>query len=76
MSLNIIQWNLNGFDQRLINLQKLIIERDAKIICLQETNFKNDFCAKSNRYNHFHKNRQARKGSGGVAIYIKKLYLL
>ena len=41
------------------------------VICLQETHFKDDFCAKLNRYQSFYTNRQSSHASGGVAIFIR-----
>ena len=73
MVLNIIQWNLNGFFPRRDNVQLLIKEFNPALICLQETNFKDAFCAKIGGYDSVFKNRtHTNFASGGVAIYIKK----
>lgn len=68
---NMIQWNLNGFFKRYVNLQVLIKEYLPTVICLQETHFKGDYCAKLNGYDKYYCNRQSIQASGGVATYIK-----
>lgn len=70
--LNIIQWNLNGFFMKREELGFLIQEYNPEIICLQETNFKENYVAPIKNYNGYCKNRQgADRASGGIAIYIK-----
>ena len=68
---NIIQWNVNSYFSRLTNLQRLIKERQPQTLALQETNFKNDFCADIRGYSSTFKNRSSKHASGGVAIFIK-----
>ena len=71
MDFSIIQWNLNGFSTRKINLKRRINQHNPSVICLQETHFKNNFCAKLNGYLEVFKNRNTNNhASGGVAIYI------
>ncbi|KAL4101018.1 hypothetical protein QTP88_021039 [Uroleucon formosanum] len=70
--LNIIQWNLNGFFKKREELGFLTQEYNPEIICLQETNFKENYVAPIKNYNGYSKNRQgADRASGGIAIYIK-----
>lgn len=68
----ILQWNLNGFNARKERLQLLITKYQPDIICLQETNFKNQYCASLKGYTTLNKNRaNALHASGGVATYTK-----
>ena len=68
-----MQWNLNGFFPRSDNVQLLIKDFNPALICLQETNFKDAFCAKIGGYDSVFKRRtNTNFASGGVAIYIKK----
>ena len=62
-SLQIIQWNLNGFYSRFEDLQLLIDNFQPQIICLHETNFKQQI----KNYKTFNKNRNCTHASGGVA---------
>ncbi|KAL4126314.1 hypothetical protein QTP88_010536 [Uroleucon formosanum] len=74
--LNIIQWNLNGFSKKREEIGFLIQEYNPEIICLQETNFKENYVAPIKNYNGYSKNRQgADRASGGIAIYIKSYIL-
>ncbi|XP_053989865.1 uncharacterized protein LOC128882311, partial [Hylaeus volcanicus] len=71
----ILQWNLNGYRPQKENLQILINKYSPDIICLQETNFKNNFQANIKNYTNFTKNRtNATHASGGVATYIKRSF--
>ena len=72
MDTNILQWNVNGFYNRLENLQKLINIIDAKIICIQESHFKADQCGSLKNFTKYYTNRQSNHASGGVAMYIKQ----
>lgn len=68
----ILQWNLNGFHPRKKRLELLISKYQPEVICLQETNFKNQFCATLKGYTAINKNRlSSSHASGGVATYIK-----
>ena len=70
MAFKIIQWNLNGFNPRRESLQLLIQEQNPSILCLQETNFKNSFCANLRNFSPVFKNRRNTDfASGGVAVY-------
>lgn len=74
-SIQILQWNLNGFYKKLDELKLLISEHDPVIICLQETNFNNFNKAKLKNYNEYYINKvDCLRDSGGAAIYIKKDY--
>lgn len=72
MVINIIQWNIRGFINNYTNLQILITEKKPDIICLQETNCKNDFTPAIPREYigyFFNPNSSSKQG---VAILIKK----
>jgi len=70
-SLNLIQWNPNGFHKKYNELQLLIQKHNPKIICLQETNFKDNSIDNIPANTGYHKNQiNALRSSGGVAIYI------
>ena len=70
MTSNILQWNLNGFVKRKINLECIVQKYNPNIICLQETHFKDDSCNKLKAYSNIFKNRKTNShASGGVAIY-------
>ncbi|CAI6348433.1 unnamed protein product [Macrosiphum euphorbiae] len=49
----IIQWNLNGFFKKQEELKLIIQNHDPQIICLQETNFKDNFTAHLKNYEGF-----------------------
>ncbi|KAE9528623.1 hypothetical protein AGLY_012198 [Aphis glycines] len=67
--INIIQWNLNGFFKKQEELKLIIQNHDPQIICLQETNFKDNFTAHLKNYD---KNRRTPdRASGGVTNFIK-----
>lgn len=38
-NINILQWNVNGFYNRLNEIKTLINTQNLNVICLQETNF-------------------------------------
>lgn len=68
----IIQWNLNDFFKKHEELNLIIQNHDPQIICLQETNFKDNFTAHLKNYEGFSKNRiSSDRASGGVTIYTK-----
>lgn len=71
MPFQIIQWNLNGFYCRLEYLQQLIKEHQPEILCIQETNFKDEHIGKIKNYRAYAKNRVTNHASGGVATFIK-----
>lgn len=71
MGENIIQWNINSYYSQLEYLKLIIADFNPSVICLQETNFKNNHCAKINQYNHVFKNRiNNNYACGGVTTYI------
>jgi len=68
----ILQWNLNGFYKKLDELKILISEIQPTVICLQETNFKNNITGKLPNYTGYSKNRtEGLRASGGATIYVK-----
>lgn len=70
--MRIIQWNLNGFHPRKERLQLLIASKQPDVICLQETNFKNNHCSQLKEYSVLNKNRtNTAHASDGIAIYLK-----
>lgn len=71
MSANIIQWNINGFYNKLEELQLIIKDHNPSIICLQETNFNTKSNPALLHFNIFKKNRNiCNRSSGGVAILV------
>ena len=73
MALNILQWNIISFTSQLEYLEMLLYNNNPDIVCLQETNFKNENISNLKRYNGYNKNRTgAGCASGGVATYVKK----
>jgi len=68
----IIQWNLNGFLKKQEELKLIIQNHNPQIICLQETNFKDNITAHLKNYQGFSKNKIiSNRASGGVTIYTK-----
>ena len=69
----LMQWNLNGFYNKLIDLKLFVNNEKPNIICLQETNLKPNHNAKIKNYSGFFKERQTNpnRASGGVAILVK-----
>lgn len=53
MVIKIIQWNINGFRPQKENLKVIVKHYQPTVICLQETNFKNDFPSKLPNYSCF-----------------------
>ena len=69
--LSILQWNIRGLINNYLMLRKLLLDSKAQIICVQETNFKENFHKKLKKFHCYFKNRiNAEKASGGVAIYV------
>jgi exonuclease III len=72
---NIIQWNLNGFKNKINELKILIAEYSLDLICLQENNFTEQTYKTLRNYISFIKNRaNGLRTSGGVAIYVKTFF--
>ncbi|CAG5096395.1 Protein of unknown function, partial [Cotesia congregata] len=68
----IVQWNINGFFTRIEHLKILQNQLNPSIICIQETNFKNNQIGKLKNYNCFNKNRNnPTHANGGVTIFVK-----
>lgn len=71
MKIKILQWNVNGLGARFEFLQKLHNDNNFDILCIQETNFKNNFHKSIKGYKCYFKNRSTCvNASGGVAIYV------
>lgn len=69
----ILQWNINGLVAHLEKLKYLITKQSPEIMCVQETNFKDDYCYQMKNYVCFNKNRlNVDRASGGVATYIRE----
>ncbi|KAL4144131.1 hypothetical protein QTP88_006358 [Uroleucon formosanum] len=67
-----IQWNINGFYKRSVDISCIIYNLQPAILCFQETNLKNNHCATIKNYKGYFKNRtHALRASGGVANFIK-----
>lgn len=72
MAKKIIQWNIDGLNHHLEFLQKLIHDESPDIICVQQTNFKEESLIKLKNFRIHYKNRyDCLSASGGVASYIK-----
>lgn len=70
--MDILQWNLNGYYRRKQFLQLALNKFNPSVICLQETNFKDNQCAQLTGFQATFKNRtNTCNASGGVAIYTK-----
>jgi len=70
---SLIQWNLNGFYSKIIDLKLLVNNLKPSIICLQETNLKPNHNATLKNYLGYFRERQTNpnRASGGVAILVK-----
>lgn len=74
-NITILQWNMNGFNKKYEEITLLIQDLNPDIICIQETNFKNDNITNLANYDGYNKNRlDSARASGGVAIYVKTNY--
>ena len=68
---SIIQWNINGLYSHFDFLKKLLFDQSPAVLCIQETNFKNNDYVSIKNYKCYHKNRiNYLAASGGVAIYV------
>lgn len=75
MSLNIIQWNINGLVKKLNNIQILNHKYNPLILCLQETNLNDTYIPSLKNYKLYHSNRtNCGRASGGVAILARTDY--
>jgi exonuclease III len=67
---NILQWNINGFYKKIDDLKRLIHKYSPLVICLQETNFPENYIAELKGYFGYSKNRSiSGRVSGGASIY-------
>lgn len=68
----LIQWNMNSFNEQSEYMQRLIAREKADIICLQETNLKDNQKIKLKNFTCYNKNRlDCLAASGGVATLVK-----
>lgn len=68
---NIIQWNINGYNNHKEYLQFIISDNNAEIICIQESNLKDQNEIKLRNFTCYNKNRHdCTHASGGVAMLI------
>jgi exonuclease III len=75
MSINIIQWNINGYIKKLNDIKIIIQNHNPTIICLQETNLNGNFNPHINNFNTYTTNRTDYvRHSGGVAILAHSEY--
>jgi len=77
MTLNILQWNINGYENKFHNLSLLIQKHKPQIIALQEThltNYNSNFHTpnKFSLYNNNDIDILAPKASRGVGLLISK----
>ena len=54
---SILQWNLNGFRAQYEYLQLLMHVHNPAVICLQESNFSEEYMAPLKNYTGYNKNR-------------------
>jgi len=67
-----IQWNINGFYKRSVDINRIVYNFQPLILCFQETNLKDTHIAHIKNYSAFFKNRSvANRASGGVATFIR-----
>ena len=67
----LVQWNVNGLNNRYEILQALIKRKNADIICIQETNLKNDETIQIKNFTTYNKSRKdCTAASGGVGIIV------
>lgn len=70
--MSLIQWNIDGFYKRHVDIQRIIYDFNPNILCFQETNLKFTQTSHIKHYNGYFKNRlNPGRASGGVAIFIK-----
>lgn len=67
-----IQWNIDGFYKRSIDIQRIIYDFQPQILCFQETNLKiRQNCHLKNYTGYFKNCKNPAWASGGVATFIK-----
>lgn len=72
---SIVQWNCNGFFAHLSELSLIINNQNPYIICIQETRFRENYIPTNKNFNiYFKNNHNELNASGGVAIFVNKLY--
>lgn len=67
-----LQWNINGFYDKLAELQIIIKEQNTDIVALQETRLKNDHTPIVNGFTVYNNNfPNLRRACGGVMLMVK-----
>lgn len=75
MSLNIIQWNINGLVKKLNNIQLLNHKYNPILLCLQKTNLNDTYSPSFKNYKLYYSNRTiCGRASGGAAILARTDY--
>lgn len=75
MSINKIQWNINGFVKKLNNIKLINQQHDPTVLCLQETNLTNTYTLSIKNFYVYTSNRTAcNRVSEGVAILARSDY--
>jgi len=70
--MSIIQWNIDGFYKRNVDIQRILYDLKPNILCFQKTNLKHTQSSQIKDYNGYFKNRvNPGRASGGVAIFTK-----
>jgi len=65
--MNIIQWNIDGFYIRNVDIQRILYDLKPNILCFQETNLKRTQSSHIKDYNGYFKNREnPGRAIGGV----------
>lgn len=66
-----IQWNINGFYKRSVDINHIVYNFQPLILCFQENNLKDSHIAHIKNYSAFFKHRSvANRASRGVATFI------
>jgi len=70
---SIIQWYINEFFKRSVDINRVLYKLNPLILCFQETNLKSSQLPNLKSFTGYIKNRTApNRASGGVAIFIHK----
>lgn len=73
MDTQIIQWNVRGLLRNLDDIQELLHEHNAKVLCVQETHLRPQHTNFLRQYITFRKDRDgATASSGGVTVIVHK----
>ena len=75
MSLNIIQWNINGLVKKLNNIQIINHKYNPILFWLEEINLKDTYIPSVKNYKLYHSNRTiCNRASSGVPILARSDY--